>query len=89
MLPERNRLLKPDDIPQDIWNAAVEAVATAYDEGEATITVARALLARQEHCALIAQNWQPKPMPPTEIRGPWRTWEVSDAIAASIRKDAE
>jgi hypothetical protein len=48
-------MVRPDGIPEDVWNASVTAVATAYDEGEATITVARAILAERERCVQIAE----------------------------------
>lgn len=37
------------DIPEDVMKAATEAVCTAYDEGEAIMTVARAILAEREN----------------------------------------
>ncbi|MDB5531594.1 MAG: hypothetical protein JWR51_4697 [Devosia sp.] len=36
------------DIPEDVMKAATEAVCTAYDEGEAIMTVALAILAERE-----------------------------------------
>jgi hypothetical protein len=66
---------------RQVWHHCVApVVARAID---AAILSAKA--EERERCALVAQNWRPAPMPPMEIRGSWRTWEVSDSIASAIR----
>lgn len=54
---------KPDDIAQDVWDAAVAVGRTVcrnldYDDVTVEVTaIARAILAERERCALLAGNW--------------------------------
>lgn len=78
-------MAKPDDIPQDVWDAASEVVGTIDGLGYAKVhtdKIARAILAERERCAEIAETgagW---------IGDYHRTPKASmtGAIAAAIRK---
>lgn len=49
---------KPDDIPQGIWDAAMNVVQCGMPGGK-TIgeSVARAIVAEREACAQVAESW--------------------------------
>lgn len=89
-------MTKPDDIPQDVWDAAedafdtllcndIQASGTAAQFRIDSITpVARAILAERERCARLAD--------PVEPRGDWhasayekQAYDLRVNIAASIR----
>lgn len=69
-------MTKPDDIPQDIWDAAIKSVRSAWRrKSNAAEGCARAIMAEREACALVAENYfSGNPFPTT-----------SGAIAAAIR----
>jgi len=71
---------RPQDVSQEAWDAAIAAVSTAYTEGEATVTVARAITAavaaEREACAVVAEALE---------RGE-REW-VRDSLWANIKAD--
>jgi hypothetical protein len=90
-------MAKPDDIPQDVWDAALEPsekayIAFRYDEAQAI--VARAMMAaaakEREACALIAdKNAQIDPQ--EDNVDPSEEFEIGGrvrarAVAAAIRK---
>lgn len=46
-------MTKPDDIPQDVWDAAVAEV-TGDDTRLSLVVISRAILAERERCAKVA-----------------------------------
>lgn len=56
--------MRPEDIPQDAWDAARAAYAGYGRAGEYDVTlaayelIARAILAERERCARVAEDYQ-------------------------------
>jgi hypothetical protein len=81
---------KPDDVPQDVWDAAVKAELVVEDEftdlndwnsrDVATDIIARAIMAERERCAKIADAHAAENWSMTEEE------HAAQVIAAAIRK---
>lgn len=72
------QMTKPDDIPQDVWDAANDMAAEWLMPGGeghtmASNDIARAIMAEREACALVAEERVP-------------LWEEFEAVAAAIRQ---
>lgn len=57
-------MTKPDDIPQDVWDAASTCLGF-YDAspfggitGQAVAKIARAIMAEREACAVLAETYK-------------------------------
>jgi len=74
---------KPDDIPQDVWDAASSAFFRMDPEGASEMTnpeepIARAILAERERCAGIVGLYADHPHSPV-------IGMIADEIAVAIR----
>lgn len=84
-------MTKPADIPQGVWDAAM-AFDSGLFSGHRGLYVddaARLIMAERERCAKLAEGWSVPTQPMHERTKVWRTWEISDAIAAAIRADGQ
>jgi hypothetical protein len=86
---------KPDDIPQDVWDAALQVMrehhrgTTARSQAEwdrYAIIGARGIMAERDRCARIAESWTEAQQPIVERSKTYSLHDVADEIAASIRK---
>lgn len=79
---------KPDDIPQDVWDAASAVYAQlTVDVGEwhDKVHIARAILAERERCAKLAER--EGVYPELNVAGGGPEWyRHAQRIAAAIRK---
>lgn len=69
---------KPEDIPQDVWNAA-QAINLVLPYPHVQADIARAIMAEREACAEVAANFYDGNPFPT----------IMGAIATKIRKRGE
>lgn len=70
-------MTKPDDIPQDVWDAANMVSAVWKMPGSdnhlaLTVEIGLAIMAEREACARVAEERSP-------------LWEEMEAVAAAIR----
>lgn len=83
-------MTRPNDIPQDVWEAAARALigrdlAPPNDRDRDQICIARAILAERERCATIAEREGVYPELNVYAGGPeW--YRHGKRIAAAIRK---
>ena len=87
---------KPDDIPQDVWDAAVPLALQyvewlipaphdyAGSEDVLTKVIARAIMVERERCAKVADDY-PSRDPAGDGNGYW----AAEEIAAAIRGGAQ
>lgn len=84
---------KPDDIPQDVWDATdkpafrVALDVVAGQKWDIRPTIARAILAERERCAKVAEATRAD----ETDDDPWSSgWRVAcNNIAAAIRKGSD
>lgn len=85
--------MKPDDIPQDVWDAAAFAVCSfrVVSEEKAVIVerCARAILAEREANAKKVESWRPFPKPASRAAMYWLIHCAVPNLAAAIRKGRE
>jgi len=78
-------MTKPEDIPQDVWDAANKAMVTAFTLGDATIHLARAILAERERCAALCDASKTQHMFDAgflkDADGGWRLTKIEDRDA--------
>ena len=77
---------KPDDIPQDVWDAGEDHLRRYSYLLSSTEIVARAILAERERCAKIAGGYVPLQIRAISADADRVTPKVAADIAAAIRK---
>jgi hypothetical protein len=84
--------MRPDHIPQDIWDAAKRELLLANTkahmlgiETDPLECLSSAILAERERCANIAANWRESQPPMVVPSKQYRLHDVADEIAHAIR----